>query len=66
MRRLPWLFQPQGDQEMTLLVLLFAVLLLTLAALPSWPYSARWTYYPSGTLGLIALTIVMLVITGRL
>jgi len=51
---------------MVLLVLLFALLLLTLAALPSWPYSARWSYYPSGTLGLIALTIAMLAFSGRL
>ena len=51
---------------MIILVLLFSLLLLTMAALPSWPYSARWTYYPSGTLGLIALTIAMLVFTGRL
>jgi len=51
---------------MLLLVLLCALLLLTLAALPFWPYSARWSYYPSGTLGLIALTIAMLVVTGRL
>jgi len=51
---------------MLLLVVLFTLLVLTAAALPSWPYSARWSYYPSGTLGLIALTIAMLVVTGRL
>ena len=51
---------------MLLLMLLVALLFLTTAALPSWPYSARWSYYPSGTFGLIALTIAMLVVTGRL
>jgi Protein of unknown function (DUF3309) len=51
---------------MLLLMLLVALLLLTTATLPSWPYSARWSYYPSGTLGLIAVTIAMLVVTGRL
>ena len=51
---------------MPLLLLLIALLLLTTAVLPSWPYSARWSYYPSGTLGLIAVTIAMLIVTGRL
>jgi len=51
---------------MVVLVLLVALLLLTTAALPAWPYSARWSYYPSGTLALIAVAIAMLVVTGRL
>ena len=45
-------------------VLLIIVLLLLLGALPTWPYSAGWGYYPSGGLGLILL-IVLLVILLR-
>jgi len=47
--------------------LLIVVLLLALiGALPSWPYSRGWGYYPSGGLGLILVIIVLLVLLGRL
>ena len=45
-------------------LLLIILILLVLAALPTWPYSAGWGYYPSGGLGLI-LVIVLLVILLR-
>jgi hypothetical protein len=51
---------------MVMLVVLLGLLILTLIGLPTWPYSARWTYYPSGTLGLVTLALVALIITGRL
>lgn len=41
-------------------ILLIILVLLLIGALPSWPYSAGWGYYPSGGLGLI-LVIVLLV-----
>jgi Protein of unknown function (DUF3309) len=45
------------------LILLIVLILLLLGALPSWPYSAHWGYYPSGGLGLllVILIVVMLV-----
>jgi hypothetical protein len=47
--------------------LLFVVLIiLLLAALPSWPYSSGWGYYPSGGLGLVLLIVLILVLLGRL
>jgi hypothetical protein len=46
-------------------ILLVILVLLLLGALPSWPYSSGWGYYPSGGLGLILIIVVVLVATGR-
>jgi hypothetical protein len=47
-------------------ILLVVLILLLLGALPTWPYSAGWGYYPSGGLGLVLLIVVVLAILGRL
>jgi uncharacterized protein DUF3309 len=47
-------------------ILLIVLVLLLLGALPTWPYSAGWGYYPSGGLGLVLLIVVILALTGRL
>lgn len=47
-------------------VLIIILILLLLGALPSWPYSTGWGYYPSSTLGLILVVVVILVLIGRL
>jgi len=46
----------------TLLLIVLVVLLL--AALPSWPYSRGWGYYPSGGLGLVLIILLILVLMG--
>lgn len=52
---------------MSLGTLLFIVLLvLLIAALPTWPYSSAWGYYPSGGLGLVVLVLLILVLMGRI
>jgi len=48
------------------LILLIIVLLLVVGALPSWPYSTGWGYYPSGGFGLLLLILVILLLMGRL
>jgi hypothetical protein len=48
------------------LILLIIVVLLVLGALPTWPYSTGWGYYPSGGLGLILLILIILLLMGRL
>jgi hypothetical protein len=48
------------------IILLVVLILLLLGALPTWPYSTGWGYYPSGGLGLILLIIVILILVGRL
>jgi len=47
-------------------ILLVVVILLLLGALPTWPYSAGWGYYPSGGVGLVVLILVILLLTGRI
>lgn len=47
-------------------ILLVILILLLLGALPTWPYSSGWGYYPSGGLGLILLIVIILAVSGRL
>ncbi|HEY1837635.1 MAG: DUF3309 family protein [Rhizomicrobium sp.] len=46
-------------------ILIIVLILLLIGALPSWPYSGGWGYYPSGGLGLILIIIIILVLVGR-
>ncbi|HEX7726369.1 MAG TPA: DUF3309 family protein [Rhizomicrobium sp.] len=46
-------------------ILIVVLVLLLLGALPSWPYSSGWGYYPSGGLGLILVIVLILVLLGR-
>ena len=46
------------------LILLIIVILLLLGALPTWPYSSGWGYYPSGGLGLLLVILIVLVLVG--
>ena len=48
----------------TLLLIILIVLLL--GALPTWPYSSGWGYYPSGGLGLVLLIVIVLLLMGRI
>ena len=47
-------------------ILLILLVLLLVGALPTWPYSGGWGYYPSGGLCLVLLVLLVLVISGRL
>ncbi len=47
-------------------ILIIILLLALLGALPTWPYSRGWGYYPSGGVGLIVLILVVLLLMGRL
>ena len=47
-------------------IIVVILVLLLLGALPTWPYSTGWGYYPSGGLGLIVLILVVLLLMGRL
>ena len=48
------------------LIILIILIVLLLGALPTWPYSSGWGYYPSGGLGLVVLILVILLLMGRL
>lgn len=47
-------------------ILLIVLVLLLVGALPSWPHSRDWGYYPSGGLGLVVVVLLLLVLMGRL
>jgi hypothetical protein len=47
-------------------ILLIILILLLVGALPTWPYSSGWGYYPSGGLGLVLVIIILLLLTGRI
>jgi hypothetical protein len=47
-------------------LLLVVIILMLVVALPTWPYSANWGYYPSGGLSLVLLVLIILLLTGRL
>lgn len=52
---------------MTLSTILLIVLILALVgALPSWPHSRNWGYYPSGGIGLVVVILLILVLMGRI
>jgi hypothetical protein len=47
-------------------ILLIILILILIGALPTWPYSTGWGYYPSGGLGLVVVILLILVLLGRL
>ncbi|MBV8774661.1 MAG: DUF3309 domain-containing protein [Deltaproteobacteria bacterium] len=48
------------------LIILIILIVLLIGALPTWPYSTGWGYYPSGGLGLVVLILVILLLLGRI
>jgi hypothetical protein len=47
-------------------ILIVVLVLMLVGALPSWPHSRNWGYYPSGGLGLVVVIILILVLLGRI
>lgn len=47
-------------------ILLIVLLLLVIGALPTWPHSASWGYYPSAGLGLVLAVVLVLMLLGRI
>ncbi len=45
-------------------ILLIVLLVLLLTALPTWPHSRKWGYYPSGSFGLILVIVILLIVFG--
>ena len=48
------------------LILLIILVVILLGALPTWPYSGGWGYYPSGGVGLLVIILVVLLLAGRI
>ena len=47
-------------------ILLVILILILVGALPTWPHSANWGYYPSGGAGIVLIIVLILLLTGRL
>ena len=47
-------------------ILLIVLILILLGALPTWPHSKNWGYFPSGGIGLVVLILIILVLLGRI
>lgn len=47
-------------------ILLVVLVILLIGALPTWPYSSGWGYYPSGGLGLVVVVLLILLLMGRI
>jgi Protein of unknown function (DUF3309) len=47
-------------------ILLIILIILLLGALPTWPYSSGWGYYPASGLGLLLLIVIILLVMGRI
>ena len=56
---------PSKGGSMSLILFIILIVLLV-GALPTWPYSSGWGYYPSGGLGLVVLILLILLLMGRL
>jgi sterol desaturase/sphingolipid hydroxylase (fatty acid hydroxylase superfamily) len=54
-----------GNASMLRLLLIIILFLLLLGALPTWPYSAGWGYYPSGGLGLLLIIVLVFLLVDR-
>jgi hypothetical protein len=53
----------EGGDMLTLLLII--LLLMAVGALPAWPYSRSWGYYPSGGLGIVLVVLLVLLLMGR-
>ena len=47
-------------------ILLIVLILVLLGALPTWPYSRGWGYFPSGILGVIVVILIIMAVMGRI
>jgi Protein of unknown function (DUF3309) len=56
---------PDTREHVVSTMLLIILVLLLIGALPTWPYSSKWGYYPSGGLGLVLIILLILVLMGR-
>ncbi len=47
-------------------ILLIVLILLLIGAVPAWPYSRAWGYYPSGLFGIVLIVVLILLLMGRI
>ena len=54
------------EGEIMGLILIIILVLILVGALPTWPHSRNWGYYPSGGFGLVLLIVLILLLMGRI
>lgn len=47
-------------------ILLIILIILLIGAVPTWPYSSGWGYYPSGGIGILLIIVIVLLLMGRI
>jgi Protein of unknown function (DUF3309) len=65
-RKVSFLAWQRRGNVMLSTILIIVLILLLIGALPTWPYSSGWGYYPGGGLGLVLIIVVILVLAGRI
>lgn len=58
--------QDQEEGSMLGMILIVLLILVLIGAIPTWPHSRSWGYYPTGGLGLVLLIVVVLLFMGRI
>lgn len=58
--------QAKGTLTMLGTILIIVLILLLLGAVPAWPYSSGWGYFPSGIIGLLLVVVLILLLTGTI
>jgi len=56
---------PGDPVKETIMLLILLLVVLLFAAAPAWPYSRRWGYFPSGTLGAVLVVVIALMLLGQ-
>ena len=59
------IFQMEATMSLGTILLIILILIL-IGALPTWPYSSGWGYYPSGGLGIVLVIVLILLLLGRI
>jgi low affinity Fe/Cu permease len=54
------------EEDMLGMILIVVLILVLIGALPTWPHSRNWGYYPTGGIGLILVILVVLLLLGRI
>lgn len=55
----------QGERSMISTILLILLVILLIGAIPAWPYSRNWGYYPSGAIALLFVILLIVVLLGK-
>jgi hypothetical protein len=62
----PGSFMPEETRMSLGTILLIILIIVLIGALPTWPYSGGWGYYPSGGVGLVVVILLILLLLGRI